>query len=113
MNVNGEVVAALCLSHWPRSAAVPAAASPDWLNALYGLRLSATSTMLVRLLVWDARYAVSCARLLLHSVFATLAALDQVVIVVPAKAARSEYHPQNYYYSCRARTKRSKSRRLP
>ena len=93
VNVLGEVVACLCLSNWPPCPALHSAASPAWLGVLYGLEqlsLSAASTLLLRLLVWDRRYLVTCARLLLYSVFVTLPALDQVVIVVPAKAPRGE-----------------------
>ncbi|XP_052123419.1 cilia- and flagella-associated protein 61 [Frankliniella occidentalis] len=89
LNVLGEVVACLCLSNWPLCPALHPAASPEWLNPLYDLHLGATSTLLVRLLVWDARYMVTCAHLLLYSVFVTLPALDQVVIVVPAKTPPS------------------------
>ncbi|KAJ1522714.1 hypothetical protein ONE63_001874 [Megalurothrips usitatus] len=92
VNIRGEVVACLCLSNWPAGPALHPAACPDWLNALYEPRppLRPASSLLVRLLVWDARYMVTCARLLLYSVFVTLPALDQVVIVVPAKAQRNE-----------------------
>ncbi|KAK3911366.1 Cilia- and flagella-associated protein 61 [Frankliniella fusca] len=93
LNVLGEVVACLCLSTWPACPAVHPAASPEWLAQLYDLDLqlaAPASTLLVRLLVWDARYMVTCAHLLLYSVFVTLPALDQVVVVVPPKTPPNE-----------------------
>lgn len=89
LNAEEELVACLCLSNWPPSPGVHPSASPEWLSLLYELQLSPAATLLVRLLLWDGRYALACARLLLHSVFVTLPALEQLVLVVPAKTPKS------------------------
>ncbi|XP_034238392.1 cilia- and flagella-associated protein 61-like [Thrips palmi] len=90
LNVREELVACLCLSNWPPSPGVHPSASPEWLNPLYELQLSPARTMHVRLLLWHDRYALTCARLLLHSVFVTLPALEQLVLVVPAKTPKND-----------------------